>query len=147
MAEPATIISIINGSLGLVVKIGAVLNDLYSLSKRLRYAEVTLQSIASECETIQVAWEEIEAWVKNQPTERDEGRQRLFARLNKSLLSGTMVFSKLEKDLKEFTNVPQSVGFFRRSKVVWNEPIFTQHQERIRGQVTAMTLLLQVIHL
>ncbi|KUJ11170.1 uncharacterized protein LY89DRAFT_723019 [Mollisia scopiformis] len=147
MADPATIISIINGSLGLAVKVGTVANDLYTLSKRLKYAELTLESVASECEVIQTAWEGIQTWAKKQPARQDEGQQKLFDRLNRSLLFGTMVFSKLEDDLKEFTAGQQSPSFFRRGKVVWNEASFAQHQDRIRGQVAAMTLLLQVINL
>ena len=145
--DPTTVISIMSGSLGLAVKVGTVVNDLYKLSMRFKYAQLTLESIASECEMVQAAWEGIEAWAKKQPTEPDEGRQRLLDRLSKSLLFGTMVFGKLEEDLKEFLAEPQNLGFFRRTKLVWNEDCFAQHQNRIRGQVTALTLLLQVIDL
>ncbi|KAF8851642.1 hypothetical protein BDZ45DRAFT_141943 [Acephala macrosclerotiorum] len=147
MADPATILAIINGSLSLALKLGTVANTLYTLSQRLKYAELTIQSLASECETIQAAWAGIETWARQQPVQCDEGQQLLLDRLMKSVLFGMMVLTALEEDLGGFIAQPQNPGFFRRNKVVWNEASFERHQHRIRGQVASMTLLLQVINL
>jgi hypothetical protein len=147
MADPATILAIVNGSVGLALKIGTVANKLYTLSQRLTYAELTIQLLASECKTIQAAWDGIEAWVRQQPDHHEEGQQALLDRIKESLLFGTMVLTALEGDLDQFINQPQGSGLLRRNKIVWNEASFKGHQDRIRGQVAAMTLLLQVIKL
>ncbi|KAE9382016.1 hypothetical protein N431DRAFT_16519 [Stipitochalara longipes BDJ] len=147
MAEPVTILAIVNGSVGLAIKIGTVANKLYTLSRRLKYAELTLQSLASECEMMQAAWVGIQAWVRQQRTHLEEEQQALLDRIKKSLLFGTIVLTALEGDLDQFLNEPQGSGLLRRNKIVWNEASFERHQNRIRGQVAAMTLLLQVIKL
>lgn len=147
MADPATILTIINGSAGLALTVGAVVNKLYTISQNLKYAELTIQSIASECEIIKTAWVAIESWIRAQPDHSLTEQQPVLDRLGESLVFGTGVLSALEDDLAQFTSVPRSLGFFGRGKVVWSEAAFEKHQNRIRGQVAAMTLLLQIIKL
>lgn len=144
MGEPVTILSISNGSLGIALKIGAVVNDLCDLKQKFEHAELELQSTIEECRTIQTAWYGIEAWVRKADTTVE---QKLLGRLNKSLNVGVMVMSALEADLAAVRVESASAGLLRRSKIVWNQTLFAQHQGRIRAQVGAMTLLLQVIKL
>jgi hypothetical protein len=149
MADPASVLSIVNGSIGLVLKIGSAVNKLYTLSQRLKYAELTLQALASECETVQTAWIGIEAWAQKQPVVSNAGyaQQVLLDRLERSLMFGAVVLTALEEDLEPLTVGPRNLGFFKKSKVVWNEAVFEGHQNRLRGQISAMTLLLQVTNL
>jgi hypothetical protein len=144
MGEPVTILSIINGSLGIALKIAAVVNDLYDLKQKFEHAELELQSTIEECRTIQTAWYGIEAWVRKADTTVE---QKLLERLDQSLNVGVMVMSALEADLAAVCFESASAGLLRRSKIVWNQTLFAQHQGRIRAQVGAMTLLLQVIKL
>jgi hypothetical protein len=148
MADPAAILAIINGSAGLALKIGSIINNLYTLSQSLKHAELTIKSIASECQTIQIAWDAIQAWVGAQPANTLHEQKPVLDRLRQSLVFGTMVLSALEDDLVPFiSGAPRNLNFFGRSKVLWNEATFSRHQDRIRGQVAAMTLLIQVINL
>jgi hypothetical protein len=144
MEEPVTISSIINGSLGIALKIGTVVNDLYDLKQKFEHAELDLQSTIEECRTIQTAWYGIEAWVRKADTTVE---QKLLECLNRSLNAGIMVMSALEADLAAVRSKSASAGLLRRSKIVWNQTLFAQHQGGIRAQVGAMTLLLQVINL
>jgi hypothetical protein len=59
-----------------------------------------------------------------------------------------MALSALEDDIVPFTHeASQNLNFFRRSEVLCNEATFSRHQGRIRGQVAAMSLLIQIINL
>lgn len=147
MADPVTILSIVNGSLGIALKIGTVVNQLYTLSQRLKYAELTLQSLASECETMEAAWSKIKEWAQLQAQQNDTEHQFLLERLEKSLEIGDMVVAALEEDLKDFMAEPQNLSRFGKGKVVFNEGSFERHQNRVRGQMMAMSLLLQVVNL
>lgn len=146
MADPVTILSIVNGSVGLALKIGTVIQTLYDISQKFKQAQPTILSAAAECETIQTAWTAIERWAQSQP---DGGsvESGLLERLSKSLQMGNMVISAFEDDILAWNRKSTNPGFLSRSKIVWEEATFSQHQFRIRGQVTAMTLLLQVINL
>jgi hypothetical protein len=146
MTDPVTILSIVNGSLGLVLKIGTVIQTLYDISQKLKQAQITILSAISECETIQTAWSGIEIWARGQPRGTAIESQ-LLERLGLSLQLGDMVISAFEDDLVAWSRKSANPGFLGRSKIVWEESTFAQHQFRIRGQVAAMTLLLQVINL
>ena len=75
---------------------------------------------------------------------------QLAKRLCSSLAAGMMVLSALEQDLVHLGGAAApvgSLGFRRRNKIIWNEQVFRDHQDRLRGQIGAMTLLLEVIKL
>jgi len=144
--EPVSIVSIVNGSLGLGFKISSLVKYLYDISQRLKQAELTILSLVVECETIQAAWVGIENWAREQPIPGSADYE-LLGRLSRSLKSGNMVISAFEADIKVWSRGPASTSFLRRSRIVWEEATFKEHQFRIRGQVAVMTLLLQVINL
>jgi hypothetical protein len=145
MADPVTIIAIVHGSIGLALKIGTIVKTLYSISQKLKNAELTLISTASECETIQIAWGRIETWARGLPDETAV-EQELLDRLGQSLVVGTMVMSAFEQDILQIESAPPT-RFMGRSRMAWKEECFAQHQDRIRGQVAAISLLLQVVNL
>ncbi|KAI9877767.1 MAG: hypothetical protein M1830_002897 [Pleopsidium flavum] len=149
MADPVTIVAIVNGSFGLALKCAKVAKDLHDLAEKYKHAELAILSMVEECEVIQLAWSRIQGWCQGWADDASCDHQ-LLGRLNQSLIVGTMVMSALEKELpssSEDTDSRVSTGFRWRSKVVWNETAFQIHQDRIRGQVGALNLLLQVIKL
>jgi Asp/Glu/hydantoin racemase len=146
MADPVTILFIVNGSLSLALKIGTVIRELYNISQKLKQAQLTILSAASECETVQTAWSAVLKWAQGQP-DGSTIEPELLERLGKSLKMGNMVISAFEDDLLTWNRKSANSGFLGRSKIAWEEATFSQHQFRIRGQAAAMTLLLQVINL
>lgn len=141
-----TILSIVNGSLGIAVKIGKVIKDLYDIAQRFKHAELDILSSVEECKTIRAAWGGIERWARAQ-ADSEVVEEELLNRLDQSLMFGIMVMSAFENDLLALASAPEPTKFLHRTKVVWNEKSFAQHQNRIRAQVGAMTLLLQVVSL
>lgn len=119
MADPITILGIINGSIGLSLKIGTIIHNLYEIRQTIKNAELTILSTATECETIQAAWGGIEAWAQKQ--ERTD--QRLLDRLGRSLMVGTMVMSALEEDLMLLCGnaAGRGSGFWHRARLAWKE--------------------------
>jgi hypothetical protein len=117
MAEPVTILSIINGSLGIALKIGEVVNDLRETAQKFKLAELELQSTIEECRVIQTACGGIEKWARKADITVE---QELLERLDQSLTFGVMVMSALETDLAVVLSSSAPAGFLRRSKVVWN---------------------------
>ncbi|CZR54211.1 uncharacterized protein PAC_04094 [Phialocephala subalpina] len=151
MADPASPASaspvdIINGSASLALKIASVIKTLHLVAQRFKSAELAIHSIASECQTVQSAWDAVESWARKQSIQNVD-QEPLLNRLRQSLLFGTMVFDALDDELMPFLSERQGQGLFTRKGAVWNEVSFARHQDRIRGQVAAMTLLLQVINL
>ena len=145
MAELATTLSIVNGSFSLVVKCTSVVQQLYTLVDKLKNANLTLCTIAEECEMVMLAWNRIDQWARD-PKMVVESDTELICRLSQSIMTGTMIFSALQQDLMTLDG-DSSTGFWKRSRIVWNEDIFRAHQDRIRSLVASMTLLLEVVRL
>jgi hypothetical protein len=144
--DPATILSLVSASSSLTLKCGTIIKDLYQLAERYKHAEISILSIIDECRTIELAWSRIEQWATHNLQSCDD-YEALQDRLQLSLYSGSLVMSELAKDLASVQDAPQISTFRRKTKFVWNQSLFKEHQDRIRGQVCALTLLLEVIQL
>ena len=119
-----------------------VIKGLHDLAGKDKNAEVSIRSTAHELDIIRLAWERIEsvlmAW------EGDEGSDdELLERLRQNLEFGALIVAALAEDMSTFTKRPFT--FTQRSKYVWSEKKFKDHQDRIRGQVSAMNLLVSVL--
>ncbi|KAL8926135.1 MAG: hypothetical protein Q9208_003036 [Pyrenodesmia sp. 3 TL-2023] len=106
----------------------------------------------SGLETVQWAWRRIEEILEHWISDEEvwgEDTIDLFARLNRSLRGGLLVISALEEDLRPWTtkNERTVFGIRSRAKAIWNEHALKDHQDRIRDQVTSMTLLISVIQM
>ena len=140
MVDP---ISIISGSIGLILQCGSAIKSLNEIAAKYRQAELTLSSIIQEVDVIELAWKRIKDWFESYTDEA--GDIELLERLDKSLKCGTNVISALQDDLLNYGS--KKLGFMQRSRLSWHEEALRDHQYRIRGQVQAMSLLLQVIEL
>ena len=145
MADPISVISLIEGSIGLVVQCGSVAKTLSDMIAKFKHAEVAIMSLIQEVETIQFAWDRIKEWSEDHAEAATDSQ--FVQRLEKSLQCGTLVLSALEQDLADYKHTADNASFKMRSKMAWNERAFLDHQHRVRGQVQAMTLMLQVSQL
>ena len=143
MADPISIISLVEGSITLIVQCGSAIKSLNEIAAKYKQAELTLSSMIQEVDVIELAWKRIKEWFESYTNEARDGE--LLERLDKSLKCGTMVISALQDDLLGYGS--KKLGFMQRSRLNWNEKALRDHQDRIRGQVQAMSLLLQVIEL
>ena len=139
MADPISVISLVEWSIGLVLQCGTVAKTLSDMIAKFKHAEVAITSMIQEVETIQFAWNRIKEWSEEHAEAATDSS--FVQRLEKSLRCGALVLSALEQDLAD------NASFVLRSKMAWNERAFLDHQHRVRGQVQAMTLMLQVSQL
>ena len=153
MADPLTILSVIEGSLGLIVQCGGIIKTLHDIAGKFKQLDLTIMSMTQELETIEFAWTRIKDWSQAYVEEAtdlrgSENLDRCFLdRLHRSLTCGTIVMSALQDDLNESVGGKSSQGLTQRAKLAWNAKAFEDHQDRIRGQTAAMSLMLQVLDL
>ena len=145
MADPISVISLVEGSIGLVLQCGSVVKTLSDMTVKFKHAEVAITSMIQEVETIQFAWNRIKEWSEEHAEAATDSS--FVQRLEKSLRCGALVLSALEQDLADYKHTADNASFILRSKMAWNERAFLDHQHRVRGQVQAMTLMLQVSQL
>ena len=143
MVDPISIISLVEGSITLIVQCGSAIQSLKEIASKYKQAELILSSMKQEVDVIELAWKRIKDWFDSYTIEI--GDVELLERLDKSLKSGTNVISALQDDLLDYGS--KKLGFMQRTRLNWNEKALRDHQARIRGQVQAMSLLLQVIKL
>ncbi|KAL8889677.1 MAG: hypothetical protein Q9215_003087 [Flavoplaca cf. flavocitrina] len=152
MADPASLFSIISGTVGLVAQCSRTICRLHTISERFKYAKLTVGSMSLGLETIQWTWTRIgiilEGWANEHEVRQDE-TDDIIAQINRSLSGGTLVISALEQDLKPYDTTSEHAlfGLRTRVKVLWNEQTLRDHQERLRDQVNSMNLLLNVLRL
>ena len=146
MADPVTVLGIVNGSAGLIFKCGSVIKSLHEVAGKHKKAAIAVMSLVSEVDTIELAWNRIKDWAEaySKDAAVDTG---LLERLNRSLECGALVMSVLQNDISGYQSNGSTLSFRQRSKAVWNETALQDHQNRVRGQAVAMTLLLQVLKL
>lgn len=148
MADPITVLQVISASTNLVAQCAQVIKGLHDLAGKIRNAELSVLSIANELDIIRLAWERIEgvlkSWEGMTETIADSDHD-LLARLRQNLAFGDLILTSLAEDMNTFTK--RSFTFGQRSRYVWNEEKFRGHQDRIRGQVGAMNLLVSVLNL
>lgn len=148
MADPISILSLLEGSVGLILQCANVAKSLNDIAGRYKQAKLTILSLTQEVDTIELAWGRIRDWSQVQTVAGTD--VRFCERLDRSLEYGRLVMAALEQDLNAFktANATDILDFRRRSKVAfWSDQAFKDHQNRIRGQASAMSLLLQVLEL
>ena len=143
MADPISIISLVEGSITLIVQCSSAIKSLNEIAGKYKQAELILSSMIQEVDVIELAWKRIKDWSESYTNEAGDGE--LLERLDKSLKCGTNVISALQDDLLDYGS--KKLGFMQRTRLNWNEKVLRDHQDRIRGQVQAMSLLLQVMEL
>lgn len=146
MADPVTVLAIVNGSAGLILKSASVIKSLHEIAEKHKKAGIAVMSLVSEVDTIELAWTRIKEWAEDYSKDAAVD-MRLLNRLNRSLECGTLVMSALQNDISGYQGNGSTMSFRQRSKAVWNEKALQDHQSRVRGQAVAMTLLLQVLKL
>lgn len=140
--DPGSIVGLVAACSSLAKQCTSVVKTLHELAETYKHADLTILSIATECETIQFAWKKIGAWVEENIQSSSES-DNLGERLQKSIYCGELVLSALEEEVTRI--ITRSPGFKRKIGVLWNNGVFNEHQSRLRGQVAALQLLLQVL--
>lgn len=144
--DPMSVISIAGAAGSLAFKCGKIVQTLHCLRERYKRAELTILSVIQDCRTIQLAWSRIERWAAS-GFDALEDHGELAERLQLSIYAGQLFMAELEKDLGALDNTPRYSTLRRRTKILWNESMFREHQDRIQRQICALTLLLEVIKL
>ncbi|EKG22179.1 hypothetical protein MPH_00507 [Macrophomina phaseolina MS6] len=144
--DPVTVLGIANAAANLGLKCVSIVHALHTAAERFKTAELAILSLVEECSTIELAWDQLRLYVQTDLAAVPENEQ-IVRRIQRSLYAGELVVEALQKDLDDALAAPLKSSLLQRTKVVWKEETLKDHQSRIRGQVGALTLLLQVIKL
>ncbi|KAL8713156.1 MAG: hypothetical protein Q9220_002677 [cf. Caloplaca sp. 1 TL-2023] len=147
MAEPVAILSIVNGAAGLAFGCGKTAKALCDLARRFQDTAPMIAAIAQELATTECAWALVRDMLDGC---HDTLNQDTLSRLNEALHWGSLILSDLDLELLACTKTSAAPGqqsFRQRTRIVWNEKKLRTYQDRIRGQVMSMSLLISVLNL
>ncbi|KAH7064305.1 hypothetical protein BKA63DRAFT_170678 [Paraphoma chrysanthemicola] len=144
--DPVSVLSIASAAGNLAFKCGTIVQTLHCLIERYRQAKLSILSVIQDCRTVELAWSRIERWAANNLDGLDD-YEELGERLQMSIYAGQLFMAELEKDLASLKPTPKYSTLRRRTKILWNDALLREHQDRIQRQVCALTLLLEVIQL
>lgn len=142
--DPASVVGLVAACSSLTKQCASVVNTLHGLVETYKNAELAILSIAEECSTVEYAWRRIAEWAEGNLYDVEDFEE-LGERLQRSIYCGELVLSALEEEVMDIQS--NSNSFKRRISLLWNNGIFVEHQTRLRGQVAALQLLLQVLSL
>ena len=147
MAEAAIFLSLIDGSAGLLIKCGSVIKTLHDLADKFKKAELNIKAMGQQVDIIKAAWSHIRNWSVEYQSDASRIGLQLLMRLDQALEVGDQVISGLKEDLVPYKGEKRTLGLRQRSKFIWNDTSLSEHRTRLRDQITAVTLLLNVIQL
>lgn len=148
-------LSAISGAFQIAQITAQTIHGLAVLRGKYKTADLTIRSLIGELSTIKSAVIQLDDWARfhnNSDTGngRGEGSGSGFNEYDEGLsvaLEGCRammdVLAEEVNALAQSTTDGAVVGFRTRVKVVWNENMMRDHQERLHAQVLALHLLLQ----
>lgn len=133
----------LSGGLQVVQIIGQTIAGLASLRGKYRDADLTIRSLIGELTTIKSAITQLHDWAtyNSQSSSRNE---EYVEGLDVALDGCQAVMEVLSEEVAALTREDNSIlGFRARVRVVWNEEMMKDLENRLHAQVRALNLLLQ----
>ncbi|OIW24754.1 hypothetical protein CONLIGDRAFT_105519 [Coniochaeta ligniaria NRRL 30616] len=140
--------------LGIAVKCVTVARDLSTLRDKYMHASLTISAICSESAVVNAALCKLQS-LFSQP--QDEGfvqfqsRPELASACDTALTGCTLLYSCLDDEVQSLriqaqANATVELTWSQKSKVVWKDSTMKELLQQIRGQTSALSLLLQCFH-
>lgn len=148
--DPVTAFGLFSGAIQVLQAIASTVGGLRQLTGKLREADFTIQSLIQELACIRTALTSLKEWLRihrngngRDGTKFDELDQDLAVAMD----GCRVIMEVLSYEVFELVQSAEESGainFKTRMKIVWNEDTMRGHQEKLRAQVQALQLLLQV---
>jgi hypothetical protein len=143
--DPVSLVALIAACASLATNCAKTAMALRNLAETYKNAELSILTLVEECATVQVALRQIEMWMHQNKDHMEECQAVVLERLESSVSMGQLTMKALEEDIKKA--IPKFGAFRRRASFTFIKSLVQEHQGRIRGQVGALQLLLQVINM
>ena len=144
--EPFSILALVEACGSLSLTLGKVIVVLRDLASTYKQVAMSIRSLTNECKTIAVAVERLQDWIESQ-ADATTIDSKIWNQLKESLDYGELVVNVLEQELRPMSDIRAVNGFKRKVKAMWALQALKIHEDRVRGQVGGLTLLLQIVNL
>lgn len=150
--DPLTISATV---LGIAGKCVTVARDLSILRDKYTHASLTISAICSESAVVNAALCKLQSLFSQPQDEgfvRFQSRPELASACDTALTGCTLLYSCLDDEVQSLriqapANATVELTWSQKSKVVWKDATMKELLQQIRGQTSALNLLLQCFHL
>lgn len=146
--DPISAFGIVTGAIQTIQIIGATLQGLRTLQGKFSEAESTIHSLIVQLLTIKHAISQLHEWAKYraETSEHPDYLDGLDTAIDGCRMSMELLSEETSKLTGASTPNEDSLRFGTRARlrVVWNEPLMKDHEQRLQSQVLALNFLLQV---
>lgn len=146
--DPVSAFGLFTGAVQVLQAIASTVSGLRQLTGKLREADLTIQSLIQELSCIRTALTSLKEWLHiHRNGENALKSEELDNDLAVAMGGCREIMEILYYEVFELVqSIEESGGFGLkiRMKVVWNDETMRGHQEKLRAQVQALQLLLQV---
>lgn len=131
-----------------------IAKDLSDLREKFKDAQMMISAICSESTVISASLAHIQTIVLSNPdalTTQLQFRPELEGAFDTALTGCMMVFSVLQDEVQSLTSSSKSaskdIGWSIKAKYLWKEENMKDLLQQLRGQQTALTLLIQALQM
>jgi DNA repair ATPase RecN len=143
------VVSSVATVIGLVFNFATAAKTCNDIRGRYKGAARTIDSLKHELETLQGALQELANLMMHDASalasrwDTNKTLSRTFARAMKGF---ERTIKGLQAELEGLKGEKREITSLEKVKVIWNEDGMRQHLDQLRGQASALQLLLQVLH-
>ena len=146
--DPISAFGIVTGAIQTIQIIGATLQGLRTLQGKFSDAESTIHSLIVQLLTIKHALNQLHEWAKyrTEVSEHPDYLDGLDIAVDGCRMSMELLSEEISKLTRATTSAEDGsrIGTRARLRVVWNDPLMKDHEQRLQSQVLALNFLLQV---
>jgi len=138
---------------GLTAKCMQTAKSLNDLRNTYQYGQTTISAICAETTTISTSLSHLQAlMLQNQEivSSRFLGKHEIQGAFDTILTGCMLVYAALDDEVLQMKGAGDGfrrLGFRAKTKYVWNESMMQSLLAQLRGQQSAMTLLLQLLQM
>ena len=144
--DAISILSLIQVCAGITLQAGKLAVCLKSLASKYKHIELTISVLSNQCKLFAIAVSAIQRWMCDGP-EREALDDTVWTQLDDSLACANDIVAALDIEIAPFVVSELSSSTSLKSKAVWNLQSLSDHEERMRSQISGLTLLLQIMQL
>jgi tRNA A37 threonylcarbamoyladenosine dehydratase len=141
-------ISITTAVLSITARCLTTARALYALRERYKHAQMTISAIYSESTVISASLGHVQNLLLSKAeslASKLKSREELENILDTSLTGCTLVYSILHDEVQKLSNKGETAA--AKASAVWKEETMKELLQQIRGQQTALTLLIQALQM
>jgi hypothetical protein len=142
--EPASIVSLVGTCLSISTRVATIGQQLYTLKERYKHVERNITLFEMQLSALNTAARRVSIWLERPSTQCPTEMQ---IELKQSLEACDTLVLLIMEYLSQSQSRQAKMGLWSKTKHIWDENTIKEYEGMLRGQVQALSLLLQILAL